>query len=247
MCDIKPTKKNYIRILSLDELVHSYKLVRCNIEKKAKLSTETAELFPILIVYSKYFLSLIGSGLRNLVERTPDLEPLHYKIESGYLLLYFSLVYLFFYIIIIVRIQHLCLYSDSPTFYPFGCPGIQRLQRIDYWWASVFGRLQRKSLLNHNFLFHKGYYSYIKINICVHYLYILKMESWKIFIWPHHTKQFLHVLRSARTKINGGGAGEFFFKVVSNGVRFIVKATHMSLSISCMTKYDYIHPRLILN
>ena len=86
--------------------------------------------------------------------------------------------------------------------------------------------------------FTKGYYSYMKINICVHYLYVLRMESWKIFIWPHHTKQFLHVLRSARTKVNGGGAGEFFFKVVSSGVRFIVKATHMSLSISCMTKYD---------
>ena len=57
----------------------------------------------------------MNSGLHSLVE-TMDLEPLHCEIESGYL---HFLMYLFYIIITTVLIQPLCLFSDSPTFYPF--------------------------------------------------------------------------------------------------------------------------------
>ena len=85
---------------------------------------ETAEFFLSIYNYSIYwlFLSLNSIDIHIVVDTTVVFESLYPGFESRWLHNLFQCFLFFFVIIITVRIQHYCLYSDSPILLPLMMP-----------------------------------------------------------------------------------------------------------------------------
>ena len=145
------------------ELIHIYKLVRCNIERKQHCWRKQPIFLPCfrIVAYSRYFPLIICSGLHSLVERTEDFQPIYpllqYEFASRWLHIFFFFKSKFLLFVIIITVQ--CKFKTNVStqvllFSPLWCPSLQHFDYI-YWtccnWTcfkKIFHRFQAHYIMN---------------------------------------------------------------------------------------------------